>query len=74
VLFRSVPASVLSQLPVTPAGGLVSGTGIGAITVLSTSTPNQSSGIFSAPLTAGGNIDTGLFLSAVGYLTNTEYQ
>jgi uncharacterized protein (TIGR03437 family) len=69
-----VPAFVLSQLPITPPGGLVAGTGIGAITVLSTSTPSQSSGIFTAPLTAGGTVDTGLFLAAVGYLTNTEYQ
>ena len=69
-----VPASVLNQLPATPAGGLVSGTGAGIIAVLSSSVPSMSSGFFRAPLTAGGNIDTGVFLAEIGYATNTEYQ
>jgi len=69
-----VPASVLSQLPATPADALTAGTGTGVITVLSNSVPSASSGLFTAPLTAGGNIDTGLFLAAIGYATNTEYQ
>jgi hypothetical protein len=30
--------------------------------------------LFTAPLTAGGNIDTGLFLATVGSLAQTQYQ
>lgn len=70
----TVPASVLNQLPVTPADALTAGTGIGVIAVLGSSTPSPGNGLFTAPLRAGGNTDASVFVATVGSLTSTTYQ
>jgi hypothetical protein len=70
----AVPASVLNQLPPTPPDAVSAGTGVGVIAVLGSTLPAQGNGLFTAPLTAGGNIDTGLFLATVGSLAQTQYQ
>lgn len=61
----TVPSSVLSQLPASPASN-----GLGYLLV-STSTQ---SGTFTAPLAAGGNIDEGLFLATFGTSSNVNFQ
>ena len=70
----TVPGAILNQLPATPANALTAGTGIGIIAVLSSAAPTQGNGLFTAPLTAGGNIDVGVFLPTVGSLALTQYQ
>ena len=70
----TVPASVLSQLPATPPGGIASGNGIGVLLVISTTQPTSNSGLFTAPLVAGGSVDNGVFLSTVGTLKTVTYQ
>jgi uncharacterized protein (TIGR03437 family) len=70
----TVPSSILQQLPATPANALTAGTGIGALTVLSTTQPTTTNGTFTAPLTAGGNIDAGFFISTVGSLKTLTWQ
>jgi hypothetical protein len=66
-----VPSSVLQQLPVTPAD---SANGTGALVVISSSQPVANNGLFTAPLVAGGNIDTGVFLSSSGLFKTMLYQ
>jgi uncharacterized protein (TIGR03437 family) len=71
----TVSSSVMSQLTPTPAGGLFSGAGIGAVSVSATTNVIVgSNGTFTAPLTSGGNIDTGLFISTVGALKTVTFQ
>jgi hypothetical protein len=70
----TVPTAVLSQLPATPPGGLTSGTGVGAMVVSSTTNVTPTNGTFTAPLTAGGNIDSGFFISTVGALKTVTFQ
>jgi uncharacterized protein (TIGR03437 family) len=68
----TVPASVLSQLPVTP----VTSTGMGALVVNATTQPSAYSGQFTAPLTGGigGTIDSGVFVTSVGILKDVDFQ
>ena len=65
----TVPASILNQLPPVSAAALTAGTGAGILEVISG--VNAS---FTAPLTAGGNIDAGAFLSLVGIGSFPAYQ
>ena len=68
----TVPASILTQLPavaLTPNGA--SG---GSLIVFSTINPTQGNGLFTAPLTAGGSIDSGFFIPTVGTLATVAYQ
>gem|GEM_PF-483265 len=66
----TVPAALLSQLPATPP----SGTGIGYLALGSGPQPASGNGLFTAPLTAGGNIDAGFFLGAFGAFAAANYQ
>lgn len=68
----TIPSSVLSQLPPTPSSNTL---GFGDLTVLSTSLPNQASGngYFTAPLTAGGNVN-GYFFASSGTTVLPVYQ
>lgn len=64
----TVPASILTQLPAsTDANG-------GFLAVASAGTPTNGNGLFTAPLTAGGSIDTGFFLGFVGVGATANYQ
>jgi uncharacterized protein (TIGR03437 family) len=65
----TVPASILTQLPAVSASDMASGTGFGSLGVYSGVIAN-----FTAPLVAGGNIDTGAFVSLVGIGTSPAYQ
>ncbi len=67
----TVPAAVLQQLPVTPGDATV---GLGGLGIVSTPKLAPGSGLFTAPLVAGGNIDTGVFLGAVGFFANPSYK
>ena len=60
----TVPSSVLQQLPVV-SGDITSGA-IGAIAVLATADPAKGQGVFTAPLTAGGNVDFASFSYSPG--------
>ncbi len=63
----TVPPSILTQLPVTSSNPLSGATG--SLAVMSgVSSP------FTAPLTAGGSIDSGAFTSFVGTLSTPAYQ
>jgi uncharacterized protein (TIGR03437 family) len=68
----TVPASILTQLPATV--GNANGTGSGFLAVASTGNPTNGNGLFTAPLTAGGSIDTGVFLGFVGFGATSTYQ
>ncbi|HZT32044.1 MAG TPA: hypothetical protein VFA33_19305 [Bryobacteraceae bacterium] len=70
----TVPSSVLSQLPATPAATTGIGGGFGMLMVTSTTQTSGGNGVFSAPLTAGGTIDNGLFTSSMGTMKTTSYQ
>ncbi len=67
----SVPSAVLSQLPAS-SGDLLSGA-LGTLTVQSAG-PSDGSGLFSAPLTAGGSTDYGSFVFSIGFTKNVSYQ
>jgi uncharacterized protein (TIGR03437 family) len=60
----TVPSSVLQQLPAV-SGDITSGA-IGTLALLAVADPNKGQGFFTAPLTAGGNIDLGYFSYAIG--------
>jgi hypothetical protein len=71
----TVPASVLTQLPAVPAA--TSGTiptSYGYLSIYSTVNPSSGNGLFTAPLTAGGNIDYGYFLGFFGSSGTVTYQ
>jgi uncharacterized protein (TIGR03437 family) len=62
----TIAPDILQQLPATPNGSL---------SVFSSVNPtNASSGLFSAPLTAGGRTDAGLFSASFGVSGNPSYQ
>jgi hypothetical protein len=67
----TVPPSILTQLPAVPAN---SATQPGFLEVVSTPNPTSGNGLFTAPLTAGGNIDMGLFFALVGLGATVSYQ
>ena len=60
----TVPSSVLQQLPVVSAD-ITSGA-IGFLGVLAVPDPGKGQGVFTAPLTAGGNVDFASFSYAAG--------
>ncbi len=67
----TVPASILTQLPAVA----VSSSGLGGfLEVVSTINPTSGNGLFTAPLTAGGSIDSGLFIPLVGIGATVAYQ
>ena len=70
----TVPSSILQQLPVTPANAGTTINGEGILMVESSTQPVQGNGLFTAPLTAGGNIDQGVFVATFGNLSTTSYQ
>ncbi len=63
----TVPSSILMQLPATSAE-------TGFLEVISTVTPTTGNGLFTAPLTAGGNIDMGVFSALSGTGGQAAYQ
>src|SRR5579871_1580426 len=69
----TVPSSILLQLPASPAGG-APGSSVGTLEVFSTSTPTTGNGLFTAPLTAGGNTDFALFTAGIGTTSLPTYQ
>jgi len=67
----TVPSSVLQQLPAVsadPTSGAV-----GFLGVMAVSDPSKGQGIFSAPLTAGGNVDFANFTYSTGTSKTVEY-
>ena len=68
----TVPASILNQLPAATLSA--NGTGGGFLFLYSTVNPTNSTGNFSAPLTAGGSIDAGFFLPLVGTGAQASFQ
>jgi hypothetical protein len=66
----TVPSSVLVQLPAISAAAISGGTGIGFLEVVSSVNPAT----FTAPLTAGGSIDTGVFIGFLGIGSLPAYQ
>jgi uncharacterized protein (TIGR03437 family) len=69
----TVPSSILSQLPPTPSDTTL---GFSSLSVYSTTLPTTSTGngYFTAPLTAGGNIDYGLIFAGGGATATPVYQ
>jgi uncharacterized protein (TIGR03437 family) len=67
----TVPASILTQLPPVSAS---STTGGGNLQIVSTPNPTANNGLFTAPLTAGGTTDFGLFFALVGVGGSVSYQ
>jgi uncharacterized protein (TIGR03437 family) len=67
----TVSPAILTQLSPVAAG---STTQTGFLEVVSTPVPAANNGLFQAPLTAGGNIDTGLFLALIGFGGPVSYQ
>jgi hypothetical protein len=67
----SIPSSVLQQVPQVSADP-TSGA-IGNLSVLAAPDPSKGQGVFSAPLTAGGNIDFGFFNYSVGSSKTVGY-
>lgn len=70
----TVSPSVLSQVPAVSSTSLTSGN-YGFLELASFVNPGTSSnGNFTAPLTAGGNIDFGLFTALIGSFAQATYQ
>jgi len=67
----TVPSSVLQQLAAVPAGS-TSGS-VGTLSVYANSDTSKQ-GIFSAPLSAGGTLDRGLFSYSIGTAKRTGWQ
>jgi uncharacterized protein (TIGR03437 family) len=67
----SVPSSAMQRLPQV-TGNVIAGS-IGALSVLAIPDPTRGQGIFTAPLTAGGNVDISLFTYAAGTLKLAGY-
>lgn len=67
----TVPSSVLQQLPQVSAD--VTSGGIGNLSVITIPDASRGQGVFTAPLTAGGNIDFGYLTYAVGSSKTVGY-
>ncbi len=67
----SVPPSAMQRLPQV-SGDVTSGA-IGALSVLAIPDPSRGQGVFTAPLTAGGNVDFSFFTYATGTLKLVGY-
>ena len=57
----TVPSSVLSQLPAVSAEQIANLAGNGTLSVSTASTPSAGNGLFTAPLAAGGSINSAFF-------------
>jgi uncharacterized protein (TIGR03437 family) len=68
----TVPASILTQLPAT-TGSILDGSGLSFFGLQMVTDPSQS-GTFTAPLTAGGSLDTGIFVGSVGDLKTVNFR
>lgn len=60
----TVPAYILQQLPAV--SGNVTGNSLGTLSVFAVPDPAKAQGFFTAPLTAGGSIDQGVFGFGIG--------
>jgi uncharacterized protein (TIGR03437 family) len=69
----TVPASILNQLPAVTSSAISNGTATGFLEVFSAVSPTNGNGLFTAPLTAGGNAN-GTFLATFGTGTQTTFQ
>jgi uncharacterized protein (TIGR03437 family) len=69
----TIPSSVLSQLPATPAAGPGAANGIGFLQVTQTGVPSVTNGLFITS-TASGQTVPGTFLGTIGFSANTTYQ
>ncbi|MBI3278765.1 MAG: hypothetical protein HYZ57_02870 [Acidobacteria bacterium] len=67
----SVPSTVLQQLPAV--SGDISTGAIGTLSVLAVPDASRGQGVFTAPLTAGGNVDFANFSYAVGTSKSVGY-
>ena len=67
----SVPSAVLSQLPAS-SGDILSGA-LATLTVQSAG-PTDGTGLFTAPLTAGGNTDYAAFVFSIGFTKSVSFQ
>ena len=67
----SVPSSAMQRVP--PVSVDVTLGAIGALTILAVPDPTRGQGVFTAPLTAGGNVDFSFFTYAVGTLKLVGY-
>jgi uncharacterized protein (TIGR03437 family) len=67
----TVPPSILTQLPAGVAGATTAG---GFLEVVSTPTPAQGNGLFTASLTADGTSANGIFLALIGFGSSVTYQ
>ena len=65
----TIPASITSQFPALNPASTTTGTALSLLAVFSATNPSTGNGIFTAPLTAGGNVSA-YFLGYVG-ATNT---
>lgn len=70
----TVPADVLTQLHAVTAAQQSNGTGSASLSVYSYVNPTNGNGLFPAPLTAGGEITTGVFTAGNGLFTTPVYQ
>ena len=70
----TIPASVLSQLPATPAAGPGAANGIGFLELTQTGVPAVNNGLFTTSTTSSGQTVPGTFLGTIGYSANTTYQ
>jgi uncharacterized protein (TIGR03437 family) len=70
----TVSPDVLNQLPAITAAQIASGAGTGYLVVSTSVTPTTGNGLFTAPLVAGGSIDTGVFIGSVGVASTPAYQ
>ena len=66
----TVPASVLNQLPAVSAASLTNFTGSTILEVVSSATPSS----FTAPLTAGDNVNAAYFFALTGIANTPTYQ
>ena len=70
----TVPASILNQLPAVTAAAITAGTATGFLAILSGPSPTSGNGLFSAALTAGGSINSGVFSALLGIAATPAYQ
>lgn len=61
----TVPPSITSQFPALNPGSAALGTTLSTLVVLSATNPSNGNGLFTAPLTAGGNVSA-YFLGFIG--------
>ena len=70
----TVPASILSQLPAVTASQISANNATGLLEVVSIGNPAAGNGVFTAPLTAGGTVNSASFLGLLGALAQPAYQ